>query len=177
IILEYIPGISLAQLITLLALNENQCKAIIKQVASGLQHLHLLGIIHRDLKGSNVLIRETGLIKLVDFGIAKFTRDLPVTHSQATYTGTSGFVAPEILRQTGQYTDLSDVWSVGCLILQLLCRQGWPSVKFYDVCLPNCRECHIDSQAVGVASQKRLRPGITLTHGHGFSGGTGQDVE
>ncbi|KAJ7220639.1 kinase-like domain-containing protein [Mycena pura] len=131
IVLEYVSGISVENLIALLALDENQCKGVIKQVASGLRHLHLLKIIHRDLKGSNVLIRETGVIKLVDFGISKLTSDLPVTHSQATVSGTDGFIAPEIIRQTGQYTELSDVWSLGCLILEILCRD-WPQPKYID---------------------------------------------
>lgn len=89
-----------------------------KQILRGLRYLHANRIIHRDIKGANVLINENGVVKLADFGLAR------VIHPghKLSYTirvVTLWFRAPEILLGYKNYSSKVDVWSVGCLFYEL----------------------------------------------------------
>jgi tetratricopeptide (TPR) repeat protein/predicted Ser/Thr protein kinase len=95
------------------------------QISEALAHAHNLGILHRDLKSSNVMISSDGRAKVVDFGLAKHfhENDLDVTKSSLTadrpgsFIGTLAYAAPEVLR--GQSPDSrSDVWSLGVLLFE-----------------------------------------------------------
>jgi serine/threonine protein kinase/tetratricopeptide (TPR) repeat protein len=97
------------------------------QIAEGLAHAHSLGILHRDIKTSNVMISADGRAKVVDFGLAKRLQesDQGVTRSSLTldkpgeFVGTLPYAAPEILQ--GQSADSrSDVWSLGILLFEML---------------------------------------------------------
>ena len=97
------------------------------QVADALAHAHSLGILHRDIKTSNVMISSDGRAKVVDFGLAKHMQedDLDMTRSSLTvdrpggFVGTLAYAAPEILQ--GQSPDSrSDVWSLGVLLFEML---------------------------------------------------------
>ena len=71
IILEYIENGSLAQLLKKFGpLSEPLCVIYIKQVLQGLEYLHSQGVVHRDIKGANILITKQGIVKVADFGIA-----------------------------------------------------------------------------------------------------------
>jgi serine/threonine protein kinase len=116
----------------------------IRQVLLGLEYLHRKGVVHRDIKGDNVLIGASGDAKLADFGCSKQvstslakTADfgghdsgiaLPGGGIDAckTLVGTPLFMAPEILKETTEgYSSSADVWSVGCLVLELFGRRPW----------------------------------------------------
>lgn len=109
-----------------------------RQILTGLEYLHGQTIIHRDIKGANILVDNKGGIKISDFGISKKVEEgLPILFffalSNIILFGFPGFpranrpslqgsvywMAPEVVRQTA-YTSKADIWSVGCLIIEML---------------------------------------------------------
>jgi serine/threonine protein kinase len=89
----------------------------IAQVLEGLVYLHEQGVIHRDIKGANILTTKEGLVKLADFGVAtKLTEADVNTHS---VVGTPYWMAPEVIEMSG-VSAASDIWSVGCTVIELL---------------------------------------------------------
>ncbi|CAD6910950.1 unnamed protein product [Tilletia controversa] len=95
----------------------------IAQVLEGLIYLHDQGVIHRDIKGANILTTKDGSVKLADFGVA--TR----TGAMADYAvvGSPYWMAPEVIDQSGA-TTASDIWSVGCVVIELV--EGKPPYYF-----------------------------------------------
>lgn len=87
----------------------------ITQVLEGLVYLHEQGVVHRDIKGANILTTKEGQIKLADFGVATKFGD----EKEATVAGTPYWMAPEIIELSGA-TTASDIWSVGCTVIELL---------------------------------------------------------
>jgi serine/threonine-protein kinase len=89
------------------------------QVCDALQYAHTHGVIHRDLKPSNLMIAADGTVKLTDFGIAK---DLDATALTATgrTLGTAAYMAPEQIRGTPAVSHKTDLYSLGCVLYQLL---------------------------------------------------------
>ncbi|KAK9470484.1 kinase-like domain-containing protein [Dipodascopsis tothii] len=85
----------------------------IAQVLEGLVYLHDEGVIHRDIKGANILTDKSGVVKLADFGVATRAVD------DFQVVGTPNWMAPEIIELVGA-TAASDIWSVGCTIIELL---------------------------------------------------------
>lgn len=86
----------------------------ILQVLNGLEYLHRNSTIHRDIKAQNILTKSSGVAKLADFGIAA-----KATENRGTIAGTPNWMAPEIIKGNGA-TTLSDIWSLGCTIIELL---------------------------------------------------------
>ncbi len=92
--------------------------AIAVQMARALANVHAQGIIHRDIKPSNVMVMGDGLVKLLDFGIAKLA-GLTLTNSLAGPLGTIGYMSPEQLR--GDPVDhRTDIWSLGVVLYEML---------------------------------------------------------
>lgn len=99
------------------------------QTLEGLRYLHDQGVLHRDIKGANLLTTKDGRLKLADFGVAKLTGSK--TDPQETdidVVGTPYWMAPEIIEMSGT-TAACDIWSVGCTIIELL--TGKP--PYYDL--------------------------------------------
>ncbi|XP_057963230.1 MAP3K epsilon protein kinase 1-like isoform X2 [Malania oleifera] len=120
IILEYMENGSLANIIKpnkFGAFPESLAAVYIAQVLEGLVYLHEQGVIHRDIKGANILTTKEGLVKLADFGVAtKLTEADVNTHS---VVGTPYWMAPEVIEMSGVCA-ASDIWSVGCTVIELL---------------------------------------------------------
>lgn len=92
---------------------------VIEQVASALDAAHREGVVHRDVKPSNVLIGDGGFAYLVDFGIAASLRDSAHRTSGSTTIGTVSYMAPERFGQ-GPYDHRADVYSLACMLYQCL---------------------------------------------------------
>ncbi|KDE07893.1 STE/STE11/CDC15 protein kinase [Microbotryum lychnidis-dioicae p1A1 Lamole] len=97
----------------------------ILQVLHGLMYLHEQGVIHRDIKGSNILATKEGSIKLADFGVATRAGG----PSDSDVVGSPYWMAPEVVDQSGA-TTASDVWSLGALVIELV--TGKPPYHFLD---------------------------------------------
>ncbi|KAL1627655.1 Protein kinase of the Mitotic Exit Network [Neofusicoccum ribis] len=94
---------------------ENLVAIYMSQVLHGLLYLHEQGVIHRDIKGANILTTKEGLVKLADFGVATKTAGL----NDSSVVGTPYWMAPEVIELSGA-TTASDIWSLGCTVIELL---------------------------------------------------------
>ena len=118
IILEYVDSGSLSSIIKKFGSFQESLVAIyIKQVLTGLDYLHSQGVVHRDIKGANILTTKEGLVKLADFGVA--TR-LAEGEKAVSVVGTPYWMAPEIIEMRGHVSTSCDIWSVGCTVIELL---------------------------------------------------------
>jgi len=101
-------------------LQQSHVKNIMKQVLLGLEHLHLNFILHRDLKPNNLLLNSQGRVKIADFGLARFygSPNRVYTHQVVT----RWYRAPELLYGARQYGTGIDMWSIGCIVAELLLR-------------------------------------------------------
>ncbi|TFK48734.1 hypothetical protein OE88DRAFT_1633996 [Heliocybe sulcata] len=106
---------------------ENLVAVYISQVLEGLVYLHDQGVIHRDIKGANILTNKDGCVKLADFGVA--SKATPGVVNDAAVVGSPYWMAPEVIEQSGA-TTASDIWSVGCTVIELL--EGKPPYHFLD---------------------------------------------
>lgn len=123
IIMEYISGGSIQSLRRSVGpLRESVLQRYAHMTLTGLHHLHTHGIIHRDIKGANVLLDERGCVKIVDFGCCKDVNQSGVTIGAG---GTPLWMAPEVCRGEPA-TARSDVWSFGCLCLEMTNETGLP---------------------------------------------------
>ncbi|KAJ3072076.1 Protein kinase [Podochytrium sp. JEL0797] len=121
LILEYMEGGKLTDIIDNNKLTEPQIACICLEITKGIIHLHKRNIIHRDIKSDNILIGRDGGIKLTDFG---YSAKLTVTRKQrATLVGTPYWMAPEVVKQK-PYGPKVDVWSTGILAIE--CIEGEP---------------------------------------------------
>jgi eukaryotic-like serine/threonine-protein kinase len=133
IAMQYVPGQSLDQLIARGPSNLQLLLSVGIQIADGLQAAHALGIFHRDLKPQNVMLTDGGLVKILDFGLARrlSPEDMHFDPSRpglakdaalaATYTargGTIRYMAPEQF-VTGHSSVQSDVWALGVILYEL----------------------------------------------------------
>ncbi|MCO5567123.1 hypothetical protein L7F22_020809 [Adiantum nelumboides] len=98
---------------------EPQVKCYLHQLLSGLEHCHTRGVLHRDIKGSNLLLDNSGILKIADFGLATFFRpdqNQPLTSRVVTLW----YRPPELLLGATEYGVGVDLWSTGCILAELL---------------------------------------------------------
>lgn len=120
IILEYCEQGSLHQICKNFGkFPENLVALYIAQVLHGLVFLHEQGVIHRDIKGANILTTKEGLVKLADFGVATHSSPSGQGTADGTVVGTPYWMAPEVIELAGA-TTASDIWSLGCTVIELL---------------------------------------------------------
>lgn len=124
IFLEYVPGGSVAtMLVNYGPLGESLIQNFVRQILQGLSYLHSRDIIHRDIKGANILVDNKGSVKISDFGISKRVETSSLVNGKkgnqrVSLQGSVFWMAPEVVRQTA-YTRKADIWSLGCLIVEM----------------------------------------------------------
>ncbi|CAI0627005.1 unnamed protein product [Linum tenue] len=127
LVLEYCVGGDLRTLLQQDSqLPEDSVQDFALDLVTALQYLHSKGIIYCDLKPSNILLDENGLLKLCDFGLAKKLSDISKTHSSSTEAkcGTPCYMAPELFEDAGVHSYASDFWALGCVLYE--CYAGKP---------------------------------------------------
>src|SRR3954447_31682 len=118
IVMEYVQGENLAQLMGRERVPSEQGISIIRQVAGALDHAHHAGVVHRDIKPANILISPDGKAKLVDLGIATASERTQIT-AAGTVLGTPSYMAPEQL-EGGKITRAVDIYALGAVAFELL---------------------------------------------------------
>ncbi|CAL5347186.1 unnamed protein product [Camellia sinensis] len=119
ILLEFVPGGSISSLLgKFSSFPESVIRMYTKQLLLGLEYLHRNGIMHRDIKGANILVDNEGCIKLVDFGASKKVVELATMTGAKSMKGTPYWMALEVILQTG-HSFFADIWSVGCTVIEM----------------------------------------------------------
>ncbi|KAM0471616.1 hypothetical protein ACHAPX_009273 [Trichoderma viride] len=100
----------------------SEVKRLLLQLASGVSYLHENYILHRDLKTSNLLLSNRGLLKIADFGMARYVGESPAPKLTQLVV-TLWYRSPELLLGTRSYASPVDMWSVGCIFGELIARE------------------------------------------------------
>ncbi|GLD94764.1 hypothetical protein PINS_up003388 [Pythium insidiosum] len=112
------------------AFGEDLVRIFTRQIVAGVAYLHEMGIIHRDIKGANVLVNEQGISKLADFGCSKQLQPIitsSLEESLRSIRGSIPWMAPEVVKQTG-HGFKADIWSIGATVIEMATgRHPWPA--------------------------------------------------
>ncbi|XP_029617164.1 mitogen-activated protein kinase 12 isoform X2 [Salmo trutta] len=108
-------GTDLGKLMKMERLSQDRVQFLVYQILKGLKYIHSAGIIHRDLKPGNLSVNEDCELKILDFGLARQT-DTEMTG----YVVTRWYRAPEVILNWMHYTQTVDIWSVGCIMAEML---------------------------------------------------------
>jgi eukaryotic-like serine/threonine-protein kinase len=119
IVMEYVDGETLAELLTRTGpMQSDAAVELLLQVCAGLEHAHAAGLVHRDIKPQNLLVRSDGVVKIADFGIARTLQATQLTQV-GTVLGTAAYLAPE--QAAGEkVTPAADIYSLGAVAYELL---------------------------------------------------------
>ena len=117
---EWVPGGSVASLLSKFgSFSIEVIQSYISQALNGLSYLHDNDIMHRDIKGSNILVNDDGVVKLADFGASKKLKNLAANMMMSlTVRGTPYFMAPEVFEE--KYSAKADIWGIGCVAFQMV---------------------------------------------------------
>lgn len=139
IVMEFVEGGSLHNIVEAIRRSKDKGSRVfdeavvadyVRQVVLGLRYLHRQGVVHRDIKGANILVTKESHVKLADFGVAstKPGADPSNSANPVDVAGSPYWMAPEIIRLDGAST-ASDIWSLGCTVIELL--TGFP--PYYEL--------------------------------------------
>jgi hypothetical protein len=142
LLMEFVDGTSLRQLLKAGSLAPEQALAIVPRICEALQYAHDKGVVHRDIKPENVLLNKEGCVKIADFGIAKIIA--PGGGARALtqddqVIGTPHYMAPEQVENPGRVDHRADIYSLGVVFYEMLTGE-LPLGKF----APPSRKVHVD---------------------------------
>jgi eukaryotic-like serine/threonine-protein kinase len=152
IVMEYVEGVTLAdELARRGRFSSDEAAGLAVQVCAGLAHAHDTGLVHRDVKPQNLLLRADGVLKIADFGIARVVEGTQVTEA-GTVLGTAVYLSPE--QASGeQVSPAADIYSLGAVTYELLA--GQPPFSF-----ENLPELVLKKRAGRVSSLRELVPEV-----------------
>ena len=123
LIMEYISGSSLDSYVKTRSPDQHDSAKIFKQILTTVNYMHMAGVVHRDLKLSNILIDSRKKVMVIDFGFAVIVQE----NDLKLYCGTTEFMAPEMVSQKPYNGQKVDMWALG-VILYLLLTKAYPFV-------------------------------------------------
>ncbi|XP_063789854.1 mitogen-activated protein kinase kinase kinase 19 [Pseudophryne corroboree] len=123
IFMEFVPGGSISSILKHFGpLQECIISKYTSHILQGIAYLHKNRVVHRDIKGNNVMLMPNGVIKLIDFGCAKRLNGLSMNGTQwemlTSMHGTPYWMAPEVICESG-HGEKSDIWSIGCTVFEM----------------------------------------------------------
>ncbi|KAM3916978.1 mitogen-activated protein kinase kinase kinase 19 [Leptodactylus fuscus] len=123
IFMEYVPGGSISNILRHFGpLQEVVISRYTNHILQGIAYLHKNRVVHRDIKGNNVMLMPNGVIKLIDFGCAKRLNGLSMNGTRGemlqSMHGTPYWMAPEVISESG-HGEKSDIWSIGCTVFEM----------------------------------------------------------
>ncbi|XP_063285458.1 mitogen-activated protein kinase kinase kinase 19 [Pelobates fuscus] len=123
IFMEFVPGGSISSILKRFGpLHEIVISRYTKHILQGIAYLHNNRVIHRDIKGNNVMLMPNGVLKLIDFGCAKRLTRLSMSGTRSevliSMHGTPFWMAPEVINESG-HGEKSDIWSIGCTVFEM----------------------------------------------------------
>lgn len=155
---EWVPGGSVATLLGRFGpFSLPVIRSYLSQTLEGLAYLHENDIMHRDIKGSNILVNDEGVVKLADFGASKKLRNLRANLMMSlTVRGTPYFMSPEVFEE--KYSAKADIWGIGCVAYQMITGSPpWKDKGFSNpISLFNYIKKHAGPPIVDAEHKERL---------------------
>ncbi|MGC9221795.1 MAG: protein kinase domain-containing protein [Solirubrobacteraceae bacterium] len=163
IVMEYVPGKSCAEMLRDRGpLDVGEVVDIVEQSCRGLEYAHRHGVVHRDVKPGNLLVSESGVVKLADFGIARATGQSSITQV-GSVLGTAAYLAPEQARGEDA-SPATDLYSLGVVAYQLLsARLPYEANSLSELALKQQREAPIPLQRLNPAIPEALADAVALS--------------
>ncbi len=162
IVMEHVPGHSCAELLRDRGhLDVEQAIDIVTQACRGLDYAHRNGVVHRDVKPGNLLVSDSGVIKLADFGIARATDQSSITQV-GSVLGTAAYLAPEQARGE-EAGPRADIYSLGVVTYQLLSgRLPYEASSLSELALKQQRESPVPLDELNSGVPRELAQGVAL---------------
>ena len=151
LVMEYVRGTSLRDVIRKGPLQRAEALALVRSVLAALEHAHDAGIVHRDIKPENVLVAPGGIVKVADFGLSRLLGPAAVTRLTHTHLllGTFEYMAPEQREKAKEADERSDLYATGVVFYELLTGE-LPIGKFE---MPSSKRPECDSRIDGIVER------------------------